>query len=116
MTEDIGLLQAPVEQRRIFHRRPNAYLHFLVGVSLYASLLSTISYLGKPGEMINKGPVVLIGQVLSIPFAFLIVSYWVIPKFMPQRVTSAYELLELRLGMTGRMLGAILLASIRVKL
>lgn len=87
---------------------------FLVGVSLFASLLSTISYLGKPGEMINKGPVVLIGQVLSLPFAYYIVGYWIVPRLMQQRVTSAYELLEKRLGVTGRLVGAILFVKLRL--
>ena len=86
----------------------------LVGISLYAALLSTISYLGKPGEMINKGPMLLIGHIFSVPFAYVIVGYWIIPKIMQHRVTSAYELLELRLGLTGRMLGAILFLSLRL--
>lgn len=86
----------------------------LVGISLFASLLSTISYLGKPGEMIDKGPMVLIGQILSVPLAYWLVSYWIIPKIMAQRVTSAYELLQLRLGTTGRLLGAILFVKLRL--
>jgi len=86
----------------------------LVGISLFAALLSTISYLGKPGEMINKGPVILIGQVLSVPIAYLLVTRWIMPKIMAQRVTSAYELLELRLGKTGRLLGAILFVKLRL--
>ncbi len=32
-----------------------------VGVSLFATLLSTISYLSMPGEAAGKGPVTLIG-------------------------------------------------------
>lgn len=87
---------------------------FLIGISVFASLLSAISYLNKPGEMIGKGPVVLIGQIMSIPFAYVIVGYWVIPKLMQQRVTSAYELLELRLGAGGRLMGAILFVKLRL--
>jgi solute:Na+ symporter, SSS family len=86
----------------------------LVGISLYAALLSTISYLGKPGEMIDKGPMAIIGQILSVPVAYLLVNYWLIPKIMQQRVTSAYELLQVRLGTTGRMLGAILFVKLRL--
>jgi SSS family solute:Na+ symporter len=86
----------------------------LVGISLFAALLSTISYLGKPGEMISKGPMVLIGQVLSVPIAFGIVGYWIIPRLVRQRVTSAYELLEARLGPTGRLLGAVLFVKLRL--
>lgn len=87
---------------------------FLVGISLYASLLSTISYLGKPGEMVSHGPVALIGQIVSVPLAYCIVSWWILPAFMRQRVTSAYELLETRLGATGRLLGAILFVKLRL--
>lgn len=86
----------------------------LVGISLFAALLSTISYLGKPGEMIDKGPMVIIGQLLSVPIAYVIVCYWIIPKIMQQRVTSAYELLQVRLGTTGRLLGAILFIKLRL--
>ena len=87
---------------------------FLIGISVFASLLSSISYLNKPGEMIGKGPAILLGQILSIPFAYLIVGYWIIPKIMRQRVTSAYELLETRLGASGRLLGAILFVKLRL--
>lgn len=87
---------------------------FFVGLSYYAALLSTISYLGKPGEVINKGPTLLIGQIISVPIVYFIVSRWIIPKLMEQRVTSAYELLEVRLGLTGRMLGTMMFLSLRV--
>lgn len=109
---------------RISRRQSNAtdyfiaarqHIHpFLIGISVFAALLSAISYLNKPGEMIGKGPVVLIGQILSVPFAYFIVGYWLIPKLMQQRVTSAYELLETRLGATGRLMGAILFVKLRL--
>lgn len=86
----------------------------LVGISMFAALLSTISYLGKPGEMIAKGPMALLGQILSVPIAFAIVGYWLIPRIMQQRVTSAYELLQERLGTTGRLLGAVLFIKLRL--
>lgn len=87
---------------------------FLVGVSVFASLLSAISYLNKPGEMIGKGPVVLIAQILSVPFAYLVVAHVLLPRIMRQRVTSAYELLEEHLGATGRLLGALLFIKLRL--
>ena len=86
----------------------------LVGISLFATLLSTISYLGKPGEMINKGPYLLVGQVVAIPFAYVIMGYFVIPRLMRERVTSAYELLEARLGLGVRLLGASLFVVLRL--
>ena len=65
---------------------------FVVGTSLFATLLSTISYLAQPGEVIKHGPVVLSGH-LSMPLVFLVVGYLLIPVYMKQRVTSGYQLL-----------------------
>ncbi len=86
---------------------------FLIGISLFASLLSTVSYLAYPGEIIQHGPAYLTG-ILSVPFAYFIVGYWLIPVYMRQRVTSAYELLEERLGREARVGGAILFVVLRL--
>lgn len=86
----------------------------LVGVSMFATLFSTVSYLGQPGEIINKGPFLVLGSVISIPFAYVIVGYWVIPPLMRERRTSAYELLEHRLGTEVRLLGAALFVMLRL--
>ena len=43
----------------------------LIGVSLFATLLSTISYLSVPGEAAGKGPVNLI-SLLGLPIVFLV--------------------------------------------
>ena len=85
----------------------------LIGVSLFATLLSTISYLSIPGEAAGKGPVNLVG-LLALPFIFLIVAVWIIPVYMKQRVTSAYELLEERLGLSVRLLGAAMFLTLRL--
>ena len=42
----------------------------LIGVSLFATLLSTISYMGIPGEILGKGPINMT-DILSYPFTFL---------------------------------------------
>ena len=75
----------------------------LIGVSLFATLLSTITYLAIPGEVVGKGPVYLTSY-LAYPFVFLTLAYFVLPIYMRQRVTSAYQLLEDRLGVSVRML------------
>lgn len=85
----------------------------LIGISLFATLFSTISYLGTPGELINKGPITLLGM-LSIPFAYFAVGYWIIPVYMRQRVTSAYELLEQQLGLSVRLIGAAMFVAMRL--
>jgi SSS family solute:Na+ symporter len=76
-----------------------------VGLSLFASLFSTITYLALPGELINKGPAILC-WVFGLPIAYVIVAYLLIPPFMRLRATSAYQILEERLGLTVRLLGS----------
>ena len=85
----------------------------LIGVSLFATLLSTISYLSFPGETFGKGPAYM-ANYLVYPVIFLIVGFVLIPVYMRQRVTSAYELLETRLGVSVRLLGAILFLMLRL--
>lgn len=85
----------------------------LIGFSMFATLLSTISYLAVPGEAISKGPGALF-NFLAYPFAFLIVAYAIIPVYMRSRVTSAYELLEERLGLGVRLLGSVLFLLVRL--
>ena len=86
----------------------------LIGVSLFATLLSTITYLSSPGEMIGKGPAMGIAYMVTFPITFLIVGYLVIPIYMRQRVTSAYELLEDKLGIGVRLLAAVMFLVLRL--
>jgi solute:Na+ symporter, SSS family len=85
----------------------------LIGVSLFATLLSTISYLSMPGEALGKGPVFMM-SLLMLPVVFAIVGYFVLPLYMKQKVTSAYELLEENLGLSVRMLGAGMFIVLRL--
>lgn len=86
---------------------------FLVGISLFATLFSTITYLSSPGEYISHGPVILAG-IVSIPIVYFIVGYLMIPVYMRHRVTSAYELLEIKLGPEVRLLAATLFIVLRL--
>ena len=86
---------------------------FFVGISLFATLLSTISYLSMPGESSGKGPIVLC-SFLALPLVYFVVSRWMLPAYMKHRVTSAYELLETRLGLSIRLLGASLFLALRL--
>jgi solute:Na+ symporter, SSS family len=85
----------------------------LIGVSLFATLLSTISYLSMPGESFGKGPVTM-SSVLALPVVFLLVGFGLLPIYMKQRVTSAYELLEVKLGLSIRILGATMFVVLRL--
>jgi SSS family solute:Na+ symporter len=85
----------------------------LIGVSLFATLLSTISYLSVPGEAAGKGPVNLIAM-LGLPVVFCVVGFLMLPIYMKTRVTSAYELLEEKLGVGLRLLGATMFLALRL--
>ncbi len=87
---------------------------FLVGVSLFATLLSTISYLSMPGETIGKGPFATAANICAYPIAYLFVSHLFLHIYMKQRVTSAYELLEERLGLGIRLLGSVMFIAMRL--
>lgn len=86
---------------------------FMVGISLFATLLSSISYLSLPGEAFGRGPVILVG-LLAFPLVYFVVGYGMMPYYMKHRVTSAYELLEIRLGSGIRILGASMFLALRL--
>ncbi len=78
---------------------------WMVGLSLFASLFSSISYLSVPGEVIRFGPALYLG-VAIFPLVHLAVGYLLIPAIMKEKVSSAYELLELKLGPSLRVLAS----------
>ncbi len=80
---------------------------FAVGLSIMASLLSTISYLASPGEMIKNGPTLALAW-LVIPFVFLVVSFVWLPFLMKLKLTSVYEYLDRRFGRRAGQLASIL--------
>lgn len=86
---------------------------FAVGLSILATLFSTLSYLGAPGEMIKHGIGLFIGN-LAIPFSMAVVFFLWIPFFMRLRLTSAYEYLERRFNYPMRLTGAILFILLRL--
>lgn len=83
-----------------------------VGISLFATLLSTLSYLSYPGEMIQHGPAIFAGM-LAFPFVYYAAGWWLIPKIMQMNVTSAYEILEYKLGSSVRTMATFMFLSLR---
>jgi len=84
-----------------------------IGLSLFATLVSSVSYLSWPGEMIQHGPMML-AQIGAYPVIAFVVGRYLIPRFMRLRVTSAYELLESRFNVGVRLLGALIFVGIRL--
>ena len=86
---------------------------WMVGISLFATLLSTLSYLTYPGEMIEFGPTIF-GGLLAYPIAYWIVARGIIPSLMRANVTSAYEILETKLDLSVRLLAGFFFLSLRL--
>ena len=86
---------------------------WMVGLSIFATLISAISYTMFPGEMILYGPIILLG-FLSYPLIYLVVGWLLLPLIMKQKISSAYELLEIKLGPKVRVLAAIFFLSMRL--
>lgn len=84
-----------------------------VGFSIFATVLSTISYLSVPGEILKNG-VAVATSVLSFPLTFLLVGYLVIPYFMRRRAITAYEYLERRFDLKTRLFAASSFVLIRL--
>lgn len=87
---------------------------FLAGISLYATMFSTLSYIGFPGEVIQNGPIFLCFNLAAFPVIYFVVGYGIVPLLMKLPVTSAYELLEVRLGRSVRLLGSSIFVVTRL--
>jgi SSS family solute:Na+ symporter len=67
----------------------------LVGGSLLATLVSTVTYLNTPGEMIRYG-IGYFASLLVVPLIPPVVNRLIVPVFARLPITSAYEYLEKR--------------------
>jgi SSS family solute:Na+ symporter len=84
-----------------------------VGLSIMATLLSSLTYLGLTGEVVKNGIAAYMMQAAIIPAAFVVVLMF-IPFFMRLRFTSAYEYLEHRFDYRTRLLGGLLFLLLRI--
>ncbi len=84
-----------------------------VGLSVLATLMSSISYMGVPGEMIKNG-VAMFAQYLALPFSMSVVLFVWVPFFMRLKFTSAYEYLERRFDVQTRIIGSMLFLLLRL--
>jgi SSS family solute:Na+ symporter len=83
------------------------------GLSLFATLVSALSYLATPGEIIAHGPM-MVSQIAAYPIVIVVVGWGLIPFLMRQKATSAYEMLEGKLGLGIRLAGAAIFIVLRL--
>lgn len=86
---------------------------FVLGLSIFSTFVSAISYMATPGEMIKHGPVIFLGFI-SYPLVYYVVGWLIIPRLKRFQVTSAYEILEIKLGTPVRVLASALFLILRL--
>jgi SSS family solute:Na+ symporter len=84
-----------------------------VGLSLFATMFSAVSYLSMPGEMIKYGPMIW-SSLFALPIIYFIVAHYFIPYIMKLKIKSAYELLETKLDVRSRVVAAIYFLTMRM--
>ncbi len=80
---------------------------WVAGLSIYATMLSSLTYMGVPAKAYATNWEYLLGY----PFIFIasaMVVKWILPFFRSINATSAYEYLEIRFNKTIRRLGSAL--------
>ena len=89
-------------------------MHWLiVGLSIMSTLVSTITYLTTPGEIIKNGYGVLWAST-AVFIAFFPIGYIIVPRIMSHRIVSGYQLLEMQFGMGIRRAAAVLFVLTRL--
>jgi solute:Na+ symporter, SSS family len=103
----LGRNQTSREEYQLGGRR----IHWLLaGGSLIATLLSTLSFVALPGEMVRHGPA-FFSSLLALPLTVAVISYIVIPTFKAMPYSSAYEYLDRRFGGGVRRLAAVVFVT-----
>ncbi|MDU8923495.1 sodium:solute symporter [Pasteurellaceae bacterium LIM206] len=77
------------------------------GLSIFATTLSSITYMSIPEQTFNKDWAYAIGSLVIIPIIPILIHYYV-PFFRKLNVTTAYEYLEQRFSVTLRSLSSVL--------
>lgn len=87
---------------------------FVVGLSLLATLTSSLQYLSAPGEVWKSGINYVLGKLMAMPLEAVVAFFVLIPFLMRFRFTSAYEYLGYRFGRPARRLGEALFICLAI--
>ena len=80
---------------------------YAIGLSIVATLISSLSYISEPGEVFLSGFTNITGKFIAIVLETGFVLFLFIPFLMRFRFTSAYEYLGHRFDANARKLGVI---------
>ncbi len=79
---------------------------WVIGLSIFGTYLSSISFLALPGKAYSSNWSIL-AFALSLPIAAYVATRWFIPLYRSTRDISAYAYLERRFGLWARMYAAL---------
>ena len=79
---------------------------WVVGMSIFSTYVSSISYLGNPGSSYASNWNAFVFS-LSIPIASWVAARWFVPYYRRQTSVSAYSILEEKFGVWARLYAAI---------
>src|SRR5262245_6238522 len=85
-----------------------------VGISMMATLMSSLTYIAEPAEVWKSGITNLTGKALAIVTEMLLVIFVLIPFLMRFRFISAYEYLGYRFGPVARRLAVVLFCLLMI--
>ncbi len=85
---------------------PGAGSGWAAGVSVFATTLSSITFMSIPAKAYTSDWTFIIGQYLAIAILPL-VFYFYIPFFRKLKITSAYEYLEARFDIRSRLFASL---------
>ncbi len=81
-----------------------------VGISIFATLISSWAFLGLPGKSF-KDDIQMLMTIVPIPFTMWFCAKYFIPLFRDKVKLSAYEYLERRFGLIARLYGNVAFIS-----
>ncbi len=79
---------------------------WVIGLSLVGTSISSISFLAYPGDAYKTAYLRMLPNYM-LPLGILIASYVYLPFFRKNRITSAFEYLEMRFGPRVRVYGSL---------
>lgn len=83
---------------------------YAIGLSIVATLISSLTYISEPGEVFLSGFTNILGKLIAIVLETGFVLFLFIPFLMRFRFTSAYEYLGRRFNSSARRTGVIFFA------
>lgn len=102
----IGIYFSPKQTTRQEYYLGGHRVHWLLaGGSIFATLISTLTFLSAPGELIRYGVGYFTG-ILSLPLVVPAINRILMPVFRSRSITSLYEYLEYRFCLRMRILAS----------